>query len=85
MGNVKSKIFATEFLKWCNTPMHRDDGSLSSKLRAIPQLPDYDTYIVIDADGKNRLAQGMFLTVEELYEYWLLEEIWGESPIDIND
>lgn len=62
---------AVEFLKWCDTPVYRAEGELGSRLRVIPQFPEYDTYMVIDETGYSVLPKGTFLTAEELYEYWL--------------
>lgn len=78
--NWKSKDIETntnnisvEFLKWCNTPVYRAAGELGFRLRVQPQFPEYDTYIVIDKTGYSVLGEGVFLTSEEVYDYWLKE------------
>lgn len=64
---------AIEFLKWCDTPMYRAVNELSFRPRCICQFPDYDVYMVIDENGNNVFAytEKLFLTAEELYNYWL--------------
>lgn len=68
-GNVL--LPAVDFIKWCNTPIHRSAGELGFKLRVQPQFPEYNSYLVIDATGCSVFPTGKFLSAEELYEYWL--------------
>ncbi|TXG76178.1 hypothetical protein E6Q11_05095 [Candidatus Dojkabacteria bacterium] len=62
---------AVEFLKWCNTPVHRSYGDLGFKLRVNPQFPDYDTYLILDESGRSVLPRGEYISTEEVYAYWL--------------
>jgi hypothetical protein len=60
-----------EFLKWCDTPVYRANGELSFRLRVQPQFPDYQSYIIIDETGRSMLPTGKYLSIEEVYEYWI--------------
>lgn len=59
-----------EFLKWCNTPMHRDPGCLGFNLRVKALFPDYDRYLIIDKNGNSVFGEGEFKTAEEVFEYY---------------
>lgn len=61
---------AIEFFKWCNTPMFWEDLNLRPYFRVIPQFPMYEVYIIIDEHGKKITPAGVYLTIEEVYEYW---------------
>lgn len=65
------KLVSVAFFKWCNTPMHRDVGSLNCNRRVIGQAPDYDTYIIIGEDGRSVLGKGVFLDAAGVFDYWV--------------
>lgn len=60
-----------EFIKWCYSPVYKQRGNSGSCLRVSAQYPEYDTFIIIDKTGRSILPDGVYLTAEELYEYWL--------------
>lgn len=68
--NQTKMIDAIEFFKWCNTPIYRARENSLYVLRVIPQFPEYDSYLVIDETGEPVFPRGVFLSAEEVYEYW---------------
>jgi len=70
------KELTIEFFKWCNTPIYMSSNGIlrTYKLRVVAQFPEYDSYIVIDSNGRSVLPDGKFLTAEELYDYWVETE-----------
>ena len=65
-----AKGLAVEFLKWCTEPVARKSFSMKHP-RAVAQVPDYKDFIVIDKTGRSILGEGIFLTHEQLFDYWL--------------
>lgn len=60
------------FIDWCNTPVYQNIGDLSPLRRVVAQLPDYKEYSIIGKKGKIiEYNDKMFLTSEELVEYYL--------------
>lgn len=72
MKEMNKKHHATDFLKWCNERVYRPNGNdIGMMPRAIAQAPDYDTYIIIDERGRSVLGEGVYISVYELYDYWI--------------
>lgn len=85
METKRPNNLTVEFLKWCYTPIYKAPNGLKSTMRVIPQLPDYDTFVIIDDTGNSVLPKGTFLTAEQVHEYWLFERIGVIHLFDIND
>ena len=67
-----------KFIGWCNTPVYQTTGDLVPLRRVIAQLPDYQEYSIIDKEGEIiEYNDKMFLSSEELVEYYLNTQIDG--------
>lgn len=61
-----------KFIDWCNTPIYQAIGDLIPFRRVVAQLPDYKEYSIIGKKGEIiEYNDKMFLTSEELVEYYL--------------
>lgn len=64
-----AKELAVEFLKWCTEPVSRKSFKLKLP-RVVPFNQDYQNFVVIDEDHLSILGKGVFLTHEQLFDYW---------------
>ena len=68
---MKDTNGAAIFLDWCNHPIFQVKNELGFRTRVQPQFPEYNTYGIIDENGRSILSIGVFLTSTELYEFYL--------------
>jgi hypothetical protein len=74
-----TKSEAVEFLTWCNTPVGRSNGELAYILRVQALYPEYDTYYIKNEYGRPIQGEYVFLTAEQVYDYWLQHKDDGKE------
>ncbi len=69
---------AIQFFEWCNERIYRVEDELSFRPRVCAQFPDYKEYVIMDHEGNNILPRGKFLSIQELFEYFI-ENYYGHQ------
>jgi hypothetical protein len=71
-------IPAIEFFQWCNAPVFRPDGNLRHATRVIAQFPEYDTFAVLDDQG--RYGGDKYFTAQEVFDLWAKNRMENATP-----
>jgi hypothetical protein len=76
--NELISITAIQFLLWCAERIQRPDGDLLSPQRVIAQFPEYDTFAVLDDQG--RYVEDKYFTAQEVYAFWAKNRMKNAAP-----
>jgi hypothetical protein len=70
LGKLKRED-VVKFLEWCNKPLYNIGNSIGWQLRVKALYPEYNTFYIFNKQGEVIHGRGIYLTAEQVYEYWL--------------